>query len=62
MCPMAGVKWTWREKRLAREENSTDSDDSHVGYDMERHNDEDHTRADTKALDVNMVFVIPAEF
>jgi hypothetical protein len=59
---MAGVKWTWREKRLAREENSTDSDDSHVGYDMERHNDEDHTRADTKALDVNMVFVIPAEF
>jgi hypothetical protein len=27
-CPMLGVKKTWREKRLAREENSTDSDDS----------------------------------
>jgi hypothetical protein len=62
MRPMIGVKRTWREKQLAREENGMDSDDSHVGYDMEGHNDEDHTRADTRALDVNMVFVIPIEF
>jgi hypothetical protein len=31
--PMAPPKQTWREKRLAREEDGTDNDDSSVGVD-----------------------------
>jgi hypothetical protein len=65
--PMIGVKRTWREKWLAREENGTDSDDGQVGHDREEADgvktlEGGRDQANMGALDVNMVFIIPSEF
>jgi hypothetical protein len=62
--PMTRPRQTWREKRLAREENSTDSNDSHdefkIGESSSMKVDVESTAQPT--LDINMVFVIPKEF
>jgi hypothetical protein len=62
---MVQPKKTWREKRLAaREENSTDSDDSRVEPEGNEEGagrgDNDKQRVDTM-FEVNMVFVLPEE-
>jgi hypothetical protein len=64
--PMTGVERTWREKRLAREENDTDSDDSQAspdegGTSNEGSDSEANIQARMKPLGINMVFIIPAE-
>jgi hypothetical protein len=62
---MAGVKKTWREKRLAKEENGTYSDDSWDSYYLEGGDviqTGNEGQMNMEALDVNMVFVILAEF
>lgn len=53
--PMIASEKTWREKRLAKEENSNDEssdNDSEGGQNIEDHMD----------TDVNMVFILPEEF
>jgi hypothetical protein len=64
---MTKVKRTWREKRLAKEENGTDSDDTQSGSEGKN---EGNSTTDSRQrqhvgeemLDVNMVFVISTEF
>jgi hypothetical protein len=58
------MRQTWREKRLAREKG-IDSEDSRDNCDLKEDNaieSGDEGRTNTEALNVNMVFVIPAEF
>jgi hypothetical protein len=64
---MTKVKRTWWEKWLAKEENGTDSDDSQSG--SERKNEGNgmmdsrpRQHVGEEMLDVNMVFMMPAEF
>jgi hypothetical protein len=64
---MTKVKRTWREKRLAKEENGTDSDDTQSGSGgkNEGNNTTDSRQRQhvgEEMLDVNMVFVISTEF
>jgi hypothetical protein len=64
---MTKVKRTWGEKRLAKEENGTDSDDTQSGSEGKN---EGNSTTDSRQrqhvgeemLDVNMVFVISTEF
>jgi hypothetical protein len=59
------MRQTWREKRLARGLKGTDSEDSQDSYDLKEDNaveSGDEGRTNIEALNVNMVFVISAQF
>jgi hypothetical protein len=67
--PMLGVKKTWKEKMLAREEYDEDNDSSkhdvyaEKGEEARSKDDGDESvPTGTNAMEVNMVFVIPDEF
>jgi hypothetical protein len=67
VCPMMKGKLPWREKRLAREENNEDSNDSHEKQEIDEQImgkpvDSRGAQLGTGALEVNMVFTIPFEF
>jgi hypothetical protein len=64
---MIPAKKIWRQKRLTREENGTDSDDSQDSTEKAREHDAsdnegDITRPSNEAFEVNMVFTLPVEF
>jgi hypothetical protein len=64
---MTNPKKTWREKRLAKEENGSDvSSDEGEHREEASHKGEDGEDSaglpGVAALDVNMVFIIPREF
>jgi hypothetical protein len=59
------MRQTWREKWLVREKKGTDSEDSRDSCDLKEDNaieSGDEGRTNTEALNINMVFVILAEF
>jgi hypothetical protein len=64
---VVNLKQTWREKRLDREENGTDGDDSQ-SEDEKKHKDSVEAGREVRevvkdeVLDVNKVFIISAEF
>jgi hypothetical protein len=65
--PMTKVKQTWRDKRLAHEENDSDSDRSNEGRIEEKvvvtrevHKGQHGSKV--PSMEVNMVFTIPTEF
>jgi hypothetical protein len=64
--PMMKVMHTWREKWLARQENSDSSDGSHDEEEKDKLRTKRHdggaSQQGTNAIEVNMVFVILVEF
>jgi hypothetical protein len=60
-------KQTWREQRLAREENSTDSEGSQVELETGESTgvkvgSGDIVQSSNEAMDMNMVFLVPSDF
>jgi hypothetical protein len=64
--PMTTVKCTWREKQMAREENSEEESDNSIRSREDIGNETGHVdesgNQESKTMEVNMVFTIPTEF
>jgi hypothetical protein len=64
--PMTIVKYTWREKRLAREENSEEDSGSSSGTERDAEEETGHSNngdgQQARTMEMNMVLTIPVKF